>query len=643
MIGVLGTRFREGGNFNKITDVQPPRCVLLGSARRGAHEGHGSMDKSEQARRLVVLRAEMKRHELTVLVVPRVDENQCEYVAPCFERLAFISGFTGSAGLLTIGLERAALFVDGRYTIQAAQQIDSDFWEQRHASTAPPADWLAEVLSAGDRVGFDARLFTTATIGPIRRAVEKAGGVLVPLDANPIDVVWGHERPAPPMAPVEVYPEFRAGESSATKRHRMASHLRSDGIDALVISAPDCLAWLLNIRGGDLEDTPFVLGFAILRPDATVTAFIDARKLQSEEVREYFAEQGPGIIDVKEPAQFGAALDSLNDKKVRVDRGSGSLWIINRLEAAGASVDVGADPCMLAKACKNPVEVEGFRQAHLRDGAVIVRFLRWFESTAPGDLDEIAVSDKLYELRAVNDEFRTLSFSTISAAGPNSALPHYKALVGECRKINEGDVYLVDSGGQYIDGTTDITRVVSVGPPTEEMKRRYTQVLKGHIALGRARFPEGVTGSQLDPFARQHLWHDGVDFDHGTGHGVGAYLSVHEGPQRIAKGHSTVPIMPGMVVSNEPGYYKSGAFGFRIENLMAAREVDPQPEGAEQRTLEFETLTLAPYHRPLIEVSLLDATERAWVDAYHARVREELTPLLDKDDAAFLADATAPL
>lgn len=599
------------------------------------------MDTTEQKRRLEAIRAKMAQHQLAVFLVPRADEHQLEYVPPSSERLAWISGFTGSAGMAVIGRDQAALFVDGRYTLQARQQATSDCWEHHHLIEDPPEKWIAEKISKGDRVGFDPRLHTPEGLKRFEDAVERVGGVMYSLESNPIDELWT-DRPAPPTGAIEIYPDSLAGESSASKRYRMAEELRRAKVDALVISAPDSLAWLFNIRGSDLDLTPFALGFAILRANSTASLFLDSAKV-SDAVRQSLKAQSNGAISLAEPAALYAALDDLAGQRVCVDKATGSIQIVDRLKRAGASVDVGDDPCALAKACKTSAELAGIRAAHVRDGVALVRFMSWFARNAPGNETEWSLAGRIDDLRSKGEHFRTLSFNTISAAGPNAALCHYKVEKETARALKQDEIYLIDSGGQYIDGTTDVTRTLVAGNPTAEMKRRYTQVLKGHIALAVARFPHGTTGSQLDALARQYLWQDGVDYDHGTGHGVGCFLSVHEGPQVIAKRPNTVGLQPGMVLSDEPGYYKADGFGIRIENLVAVKVLDPQPNGAENTFLGFEVLTLAPYERNLIDVSLLTEAERVWVGAYHARVRETLTPHLDEADAAFLAEATKPL
>jgi Xaa-Pro aminopeptidase len=598
------------------------------------------METTEQSRRLGALQAELARRDLAAYLVPKSDEYMLEYAPPSSERLAWLTGFTGSAGMAVVARQRAALFVDGRYTDQALQQTPPALYEHHHLMQAPPSAWLTRLLGKGDKVGYDARIHTPGSLSAIRGAVEGAGAALVAVDDNLIDGLWS-DRPGEPAEPVELYPEAIAGESSAHKRARMAEQLESEKLDALVVSAPDCLMWLLNIRGNDIENCPFALGHAVLHQSGRLELYMDSRKLSG--IASELLARGAGAVSVHEHAEFTPALSRLAGKRVRVDRGSASEWLIKELAERGARVDLGADPCTLAKACKNAAELAAIRAAHVRDGAAVLRFLAWFDENAPGGHDEWTVAEKLAELRAGGENYRGPSFHTISAFGPSAALPHYRASRENPRPLGTDNLYLVDSGGQYLDGTTDITRVTVIGTPTAEMRRRYTQVLKGHIALARALFPAGTTGSQLDPFARQFLWQDGVDFDHGTGHGVGCYLSVHEGPHNISKRPSEVPLRPGMIVSNEPGYYKPGAYGIRIENLVAVVELDPQPEGAERRTLGFSTLTVVPYERRLIEVSLLGPEERAYVDDYHARVREVLSPLVDASAARYLRAATERL
>jgi Xaa-Pro aminopeptidase len=586
------------------------------------------------AARLAALRAALAERGVAGFLVPRADEHQGEYVPACGQRLAWLTGFTGSAGLAVVLADAAALFVDGRYTLQAAAQVDGTLYALRHMTEQPATDWIAANLPRGAALGYDPWLHTPGEVDRYRAAAERAGGTLHPLESNPVDAIWT-DRPPPPLAPVVPHPLRFAGKSAAEKRREAAGALAKDGADAAVLTAPDSIAWLLNIRGGDVPHTPLPLSFALLHRDASVDLFIDRRKLI------------PGLSDelgsevrVAPPSSLGPALEKLaaSGAKVRADPATCAAWVFDRL---GAAAQRGADPCQLPKACKNAVELDGTRAAHRRDGAVLTRFLAWLAVEAPkGGLTEIAASDRLEAERRGGEYFRDLSFPTISGAGPNGAIVHYHATPKTERKLELGTLYLVDSGAQYLDGTTDVTRTVAIGEPTPEMRDRFTRVLKGHIALALVRFPKGTTGSQLDALARRALWECGLDYDHGTGHGVGYYLGVHEGPQRISKVASTQPLLPGMIVSNEPGYYKTGAYGIRIENLVV---VVALPQEGEREMLGFETITLAPIDRASIEPALLDARERQWLDAYHARVREELAPLVDAATARWLAAATQPL
>jgi Xaa-Pro aminopeptidase len=588
--------------------------------------------------RLARLRAELKRLGADGVLVPRADAHQGEYVPASAQRLAWLTGFTGSAGLAVVLAERAALFVDGRYTLQAKDQVDASLYALRHVTEQPPTEWIAANLPKGAALGYDPWLHTPGELERYRAAAERAGGTLRALGANPIDTIWA-DRPAPPLAPVVPHELRFAGKAAADKRREVAATLAKDAIDAAVLTAPDSIAWLLNIRGGDVPHTPLPLSFAILHGDGHVELFIDLRKL------------APGVeahlgneVTIAESAALGPALDKLGGatKRVLADPAMSAAWVFDRLAAAGAKVHRAPDPCQLPKACKNEVELAGARAAHRRDGAALTRFLAWLEvAAAKGGLSEIAASDRLEEFRRGGEYFRDLSFPTISGAGANGAIVHYHATPRTERRLEPGTFYLVDSGAQYLDGTTDVTRTVAIGAPSPEMRDRFTRVLKGHIALALCRFPKGTSGSQLDALARRALWEVGLDYDHGTGHGVGSYLGVHEGPQRISKLPSAQPLIPGMIVSNEPGYYKTGAFGIRIENLVVVTKL--AEDGAEREMMGFETLTLAPIDRAAIEPSLLDAREAAWLDAYHARVRAEITPLVNPATAKWLATATEPI
>lgn len=582
--------------------------------------------------RLAALQQELRKRELAGFVVPRADQHQGEYVPKRDERLAWISGFSGSAGVAIILVDRAAIFVDGRYTIQVREQVDAKLFEIRHLINEPPEEWIAKTLPKGAKLGFDPWLLTADTAKRYADAAAKAGAEMVPCADNPLDAVWPAQ-PAAPIAPVWPQDQRFTGRTAAEKRQLIARTLVDAGRQAAVISAPDSLCWLLNIRGGDVPRTPFALGYAILHADARVDLYMDPRKITSE-ARVHLGNE----VAIHPPSEFLGALDRLGAAKatVLVDAATAGYAISHRLREAGAKPLVTDDPCALPKAAKNPVEVEGARKAHLRDGAAVAQFLCWLSKEAPkGGLTEIAAAEKLAEFRRRNDLFRDFSFDTISAAGPNGAICHYKVTAESNRRIDVDSLYLVDSGGQYLDGTTDITRTIGVGRTTPEMRDRFTRVLKGHIALATVKFPKGVTGQQLDALARRPLWEVGLDYDHGTGHGVGSYLSVHEGPQRISKAPNRIALEVGMIVSNEPGYYKDGEYGIRIENLVTVIPVEGQ-----LNMLQFETLTLAPIDLDVVDRSLLTTEEVAWLNAYHKRVRESLTPLVDAETARWLEHAT---
>ena len=560
-------------------------------------------------------------------------------MAPGAERLAWLTGFTGSAGMAVILRDSAVLFVDGRYTVQAAAEVDPALFEIRHVTEDPPRAWIETHLKPRARLGFDAWLHTPAQLEGYRAACGKAGARLVAVKDNPIDAIWS-DQPSPPMAPVVAHDEQIAGEASASKRRRMAEGLRKEGVDAVVLSAPDSICWLLNVRGGDVPYAPLMLAFAVLRADGSVALFVDAGKL-SADVRNGL---GPDV-SVNSPEGLGPALDGMGaaKKAVRVDRDGTPEWIVARLKKAGAEIAFGPDPCALAKAIKSAVEIEGIRDAHVRDGASLTRFLAWLSQEGPaGGVTELSAAERLASYREQNHNYRGASFPTISGAAGNGAIVHYRVTPATDRRLESGSLYLVDSGGQYLDGTTDVTRTVAIGTPSEEMRTRFTLVLKGHIAVATARFPKGTTGSQLDVLARSALWQAGFDYDHGTGHGVGFYLGVHEGPQRISKLPNRVALAPGMVISNEPGYYKTGQYGIRIENLVVVTSMGKPKNGAKE-FFGFETLTLAPIDLALVNGGMLSEEERGWLDRYHARVRETLTPLVDADTAAWLGQATRPL
>jgi Xaa-Pro aminopeptidase len=643
--GVLAAPAEVGTSWHVlVANPVPPALAEALEARRAAKaKGYRNglaaedFERLPRAARLDLLRRELVARGLDGFIVPRADEHQGEYVPPRGQRLAWVTGFTGSAGLAIVLRDRAAIFVDGRYTLQAAAQVDTDLFEIHHLIEEPAWRWISGALTRRAVLGYDPWLHTPNDVERFRAGAQKADAELRAIVENPVDRVWSG-RPAAPIAPVVPHPERFAGEAAQSKRTRLGRALAEEGVAAAVLTMPESIAWLLNIRGGDVPHTPLPLSFAILRQDGSVTLFIDRRKLVPSLERHL----GNGVT-VMPPESLGPALDALAAEggRVQVDPATAASWVFDRLEAAKAEIHSAADPCLLPKACKNATEIDGTRAAHRRDGAALTRFLAWLaREVEKGGLAEIAASDRLEAIRREGEHFRDLSFPTISGAGSNGAIVHYRATPETEQRLEPNSLYLLDSGAQYLDGTTDVTRTVAIGEPTQEMRDRFTRVLKGHIALATARFPKGTTGTQLDAFARRALWEQGLDYDHGTGHGVGSYLGVHEGPQRISKAPNGQPFLPGMIVSNEPGYYKTGAYGIRIENLVL---VQPADGSAERETLGFETLTLAPIDRNLIEPSLLDDDEIAWVDAYHARVRETLTPLVDAETARWLGAATQPI
>ncbi len=585
------------------------------------------------------LRKELGQEALSGFLVPRSDEHQGEYVPPHAQRLAWLTGFTGSAGVAIVLADAAALFVDGRYTLQARDETPGDVFEHHHVTESPPAEWLRQRLRSGDRLGYDPWLHTIESVERLQAVCGKVGATLVPVSENLVDRVWD-DQPPPPRGPIVPHDLKHAGRPAPDKQRELGDLLTRDGVHAVVLAAPDSIAWLLNVRGSDVDHTPLPLAFAVAHRDASVDLYVDPAKL-TPGLREHL---GDGVR-VHPPEALGPALDRLGAARrtVQVDPSWTAAWIIQRLTGSGATVVRGADPCLLPKALKNDVELAGARSAHEKDGVALCRFLAWLSRVGPGGrLTEITAAERLDALRAEESLFRDVSFPTISGAGPNGAIVHYRATPRTDRRIESGMLYLVDSGAQYLDGTTDVTRTVAVGPPTAEQRDRFTRVLRGHIALALARFPKGTTGSQLDALARAPLWEAGLDFDHGTGHGVGSYLSVHEGPQRISKMGNSVALSPGMILSNEPGYYKTGEYGIRIESLVVVTPV-PAPPGGEVTLYGFETLTLAPIDRALVEPELLASVERAWLDGYHARVRDVIAPRVDRETADWLEAATRPL
>lgn len=598
-------------------------------------------DPSFGAKHVPLVRAEMAKQGLDGLLVPHEDEHQNEYLPDANERLAWVTGFTGSAGAGVVFADKAAVFVDGRYTVQVKAQTDDALFSR--VPLNEQNKWLSENVKAGQVIGYDPRLHSPDALDAIRAAVEKAGGSLKAVEGNPIDLAWT-DRPSQPQAPVVPHPEEYAGESAASKRARIGKAIADKGADVAVLTAPSSLAWLFNIRGGDVIRTPLPLGQAIVRADGSASIFLDPAKVTNE----LPAWLGDSVV-LEAPEALEGALAKLSGQKVMIDPAISSAWYFEQLQGAGAKIVRAMDPCAIPRACKNEVEIEGSRRAHIRDGAALTRFLHWVDTVAQVELpDEREVVEALEGFREATGELKDLSFDTIAGVAANGALPHYKPVGSTIRKMEQGSLLLVDGGGQYLDGTTDVTRTMAIGEGTDEQRRMFTLVLKGHIAMATIRFPAGVSGMHLDAIARQHLWNAGFDYDHGTGHGVGSYLGVHEGPQRIANWGTTQPLLTGMILSNEPGYYREGEWGIRIETLQVVT-APSVPEGGERPMHGFEQLTLAPLDRKLIDVNLLTPQERQYVDDYHAEVLAKVGPLLadgvQKDEAAlaWLKEQTRPL
>ncbi|HVY11987.1 MAG TPA: aminopeptidase P family protein [Alphaproteobacteria bacterium] len=585
--------------------------------------------------RLSELRAALAAQKLDGFFVPLADEYMNEYVPEGAQRLAWLTGFTGSAGLALVLKDRAVLFVDGRYTLQAAKQVDASLFEVRHISKAPLSDYIRQNVKAGQHLGYDAWLHTAPWLERVEEAAKAVNAKLIAVSANPVDSIWKN-RPAAPCAPVFAHPMEYAGESSNDKRARLGKQLKEKGVDAAILTNPASVAWLLNVRGGDVEGTPLPLSYAILHASGRVDWFIHPAKVSAELKKTLGAD-----VAAYPQEEFVKSLRQLGGKglKCRVNASSAPVAVLNALKDSGAQVDRGEDPCELPKACKNKTEIEGMKAAHRRDGLALTKFLCWLDAQA-GKVDELAAEEKLLEFRKANNSFLYPSFHSISGAGPNGAVVHYRASKETNRRLGKGEFYLIDSGGQYPDGTTDVTRTVAIGDVSAEMRQNFTRVLKGHIALARACFPAGAAGAQLDVLARQYLWQAGLDYDHGTGHGVGAFLGVHEGPQNISS-RSQVPLQAGMVISNEPGYYQAGAYGIRIENLVTVKESAKKLD--EKPMLEFETLTLAPIDLRAVDVSMLNADEKTWLNTYHRAVFDAHASAMNAEERKWLEAATKPL
>jgi len=592
------------------------------------------------AGRVARLREVLAARGLDAWLTPHADAYQNEFIPPSEERLLWLTGFSGSWGVAAVLPGRAVLFVDGRYTLQAGQQTDRTIFDIIKVPDTKPDVWLSENLKNGQRLGYDPRLQTVAGARKLQEAAKKAGAELVAVTDNPIEALWT-SRPAPPENPVMLHPITFAGEPASAKIARVQETLKTDGDDAVLVSAPESVAWLLNIRGSDVAHTPIALCRALVPVGGPVRLFIEPGRL-GEEVRAELA--GGTTIHAPDTMaeELAAFAGSSGTATIRLDPNHASRWLADIVEGSGAQISEGPDPCVRLRAIKNATEIGGARAAHLRDGVAVTRFLAWLDANAPrGGIDEIRAAQQLEAFRADTGELQDISFDTISGAGPNGAIVHYRVTRATNRPLEPGTLYLVDSGAQYRDGTTDITRTLAIGQPSEEMRRRFTLVLKGHIAIATARFPKDTRGVDIDGFARRALWASGLDYDHGTGHGVGSFLGVHEGPASISKRGMT-ELEPGMILSNEPGYYREGEYGIRIENLLLV--LPPAPVGSgEREMMRFETLTLAPIDRRLIVPALLSGDERAWIDAYHANVREKLAPHLPASDLGWLEQATQPL
>lgn len=599
-------------------------------------------DPSVGKPRVALLRQWLLENGLDGFIVPRADEHQGEYVAPRSNRLRWLTGFSGSAGVAIVLAKSAFVFVDGRYTLQVRDEVDLDIFTIESLIDNPPASWIKETLPKGARLGFDPWLHTMGDVKALTASAEKVGAVLLPLTQNPVDAIW-EDQPDAPLAPVEIHPEAFAGELAKDKLKRLAAAISDEGATHTVLTDPSSLAWSFNIRGGDVPHTPLALGFAILAADGSHAVFMDKRKLGRTE--EAYLTQ---LADIKAPGELEAAVAELakSGAKIALDPVLAADRLRALIEDNGGTVVSAPDPARLPRATKNSAEISGSRAAHRRDGAAVAKLLCWLDRQQPGKIDEIAVVTKLEECRRTTGEetqmpLRDVSFDTISGAGPNGAIMHYRVSRATSRVLGDGELFLLDSGAQYQDGTTDITRTVPVGTPTEEMRERFTLVLKGMIGISTACFPAGTRGADIDVLARIALWKHGLDYAHGTGHGVGSYLAVHEGPQRIAK-TGMEKLLAGMILSNEPGYYKEGHYGIRLENLILVTPTATLP-GGDIAMHGFETLTLAPFDQRLLRTDLLTREELDWLNAYHARVLAEIGPMLDGEALAWLEKATTAI
>lgn len=586
-------------------------------------------------KRLRALRQLLRKQKLAGFLIPHTDEHQSEYTPSYADRLSWLTGFKGSAGIAVVSLERAAIFVDGRYTLQVKDQVDLKKYEALKLHKDLAEDWFLENLKSGDVVGYDPWLHSKVWLAKAEKKLADKKITLKAVDKNLIDEIW-LDRPTPSKALAQVHRDQYSGEKSSAKRKRIGAEIKAKGADCLVITSLDSIAWLFNIRGSDVDCTPLVLSFAILHSTSKAELYIEPGKM-SDEVIKHLGKQ----VTVYCKDDFVGALRKLGKAggNVMVDPKRAHSAVFEALKSEKATVIEAEDPIQLDKACKNDVELAGARAAHIRDAVAVCRFLCWLDEHGPtGKIDEMAAVKKLYSLREKVRHFQGNSFDTISGVGPNGAIVHYSVSEETSRMLKKDMLYLVDSGGQYFDGTTDVTRTIALGETTEKQRDNFTRVLKGHIALAQARFPEGRTGAHLDTLARKPLWDVGLDFDHGTGHGVGSYLGVHEGPQSISPLGHNVPLKPGMILSNEPGYYKAGEYGIRIENLVIVRIHDFEEE--ERPMLTFETITLVPIDKRLVNAHMMSAAEITWLNIYHATVREKIAPLLSGKEKEWLIEAT---
>jgi len=593
-------------------------------------------DRTFAANHLPLLRAELKRQNLDGFVIPHDDEYQNEYIPAYAERLMWATGFSGSAGAALVMTGKAVMFTDGRYTLQVRQEADSDYFDYVDIAETTPADWLGEHAPKGARIGYDPMLHAMTGVKRLSAAADKAGFELVAISTNPVDAAWA-DQPDIPKSPVHPHALKFSGKSSDEKRKDIAAAIAAAGADTVLVTAPPSIAWLFNIRGADVARSPLPLGRALLNKDGAATLFVAPEKV-SNMLPQFLGDN----VDIRAEADVSDALQKLGSARARVaiDPAMTPSKFVTALKQAGAVIVEMTDPCALPRAVKNDTEINGARAAHIRDGVAVTQFLHWLDTQAQnGDIDEITAAKKLEAFRAMSADLKDLSFDTISGAGSNGAICHYKVSTQSNIKLDQNTLYLVDSGGQYPDGTTDITRTVPIGIASDEMADRFTRVLKGHIALATVKFPAGVTGHQLDAMARRPLWDVGLDYDHGTGHGVGSFLGVHEGPQRIAKAPNDQALKPGMILSNEPGFYKAGEFGIRIENLIVVTAPKPQ-KGGEREMMEFETITMAPINLDLVKGALLTPDERQWLNDYHARVRKALKALIPGEIKDWFENAT---